>query len=118
MLKKISLALLSFVYCGAGIAHFIAPENYLRIMPPFLPWPLFLVYLSGAAEFGLGALLWWKRYRILAAWGLIALLVAVFPANIYMYQQGGAAFGVSDAVLFARLPLQAILIAWAYGHTR
>lgn len=87
-------------------------------MPPYLPAHLALVYLSGAAEVVLGLLLWSPALRPWAAWGLIALLVAVFPANVYMYQQGGAAFGLPAWAPAARLPLQALLIAWAYAHTK
>ena len=53
-------------------------------MPPYLPWPLVLVYIRGAAEFGLGALLLFKRWQAAAAWGLIALSIAVLPANMHM----------------------------------
>ena len=56
--------------------------------------------------------------RAIGAWGVIALLIAVFPANLYMYQQGGAKFNTSDTLLLARLPLQLALIAWAYLYTR
>ncbi|RZL04874.1 MAG: DoxX family membrane protein [Hymenobacter sp.] len=78
--------LLAVVFVGAGILHFIHPETYLRIMPPALPAPRLLVLLSGVAEVagGLGLLL--PATRRWAAWGLLALLVAVFPANVYMLQ--------------------------------
>ena len=114
----IGLILMAVFYIFAGIMHFVKPKMYLSIMPPYLPAPLLLVYLSGVAEVGLGALLLVPGFTPLAAWGIIALLVAVFPANIYMYQQGGAKFGMSDIFLLARLPLQAVLIAWAYLYTR
>jgi len=91
---------------------------YLRIMPPYLPAPLALVYISGFAEILLGALLWLPALRSFAAWGIIALLIAVFPANIYMYQQGSAAFGISQKALLIRLPIQGLLLLWAFWHTR
>ncbi len=85
-------------------------------MPPVLPWPLALVYLSGAAEIagGLGVL--WPQTRKIAALGLIVLLIAVFPANIYAALHGMQIGGrvIPPWLLWARLPLQALLIAWVY----
>jgi uncharacterized membrane protein len=109
---------MALLYLVAGAFHFIRPQMYLAIMPPWLPAPLLLVYLSGAAEILLGGSLLVPALRRLAAWGVIALLVAVFPANIYMYRLGGARFGTSDWILLLRLPLQGVLIAWAYLYTR
>ena len=106
------------LYTFAGALHFIKPKMYLRIMPPSLPKPLLLVYLSGVAEMVLGICLMISAVSTWAAWGIIALLIAVFPANIYMYQKGGAAFRVSDRMLFWRLPLQFVLMLWAYWHTK
>ena len=117
-MKSFSLALMSVVYIFAGAMHFIRPRMYLKIMPPYLPAPLALVYLSGAAEILLGALLWVPETRALAAWGLIALLVAVLPANIFMLQGGEAMYGIPRWILILRLPLQAVLMAWAYWHTK
>lgn len=87
-------------------------------MPPYLPWHLFLVYLSGFLEMTLGVLLLFPRQRHIAAWGLIALLIAVFPANIHMAVNAELYPEYSSSALWARLPLQAILIAWAYWYTR
>ena len=99
------------LFIGAGILHFCFPETYLRIMPPYIPAPLAMVYLSGGAEIagGLGLLL--SRTRRAAAWGLVALLVAVFPANVHMAVNGIPA-GTSPILLWARLPLQPLLIYW------
>lgn len=106
----------------AGILHFVKPENYLRIMPPALPFPLALVLISGVAESALGIALLFPRHRTRAAWGVIALLIAVFPANVYMYQHqlasGGTAFEVDPTILYWRLWLQAVFIGWAFWHTR
>ena len=76
-----------------------------------------MVFLSGVAEVILGVGLLFPETQSLAAWGVMLLLIAIFPANIYMYQKGGAAFGVSDRILFWRLPLQLVLIFWAYWFT-
>ncbi len=73
-------------YVVAGMNHFINPDFYMKIMPPYLPWHAALVFVSGLAEVFLGVLLIIPRTTKLAAWGLMALLLAVFPANIYVYQ--------------------------------
>ena len=102
----------------AGAYHFVNPGMYERIMPPYLPWHIELVYLSGMFEIVLGAMLFVRRARALAAWGLIALIIAVFPANIHMAVNPGLYPEFSPAALLARLPLQGVLIAWAYWLTR
>ncbi len=84
MRRPYGLYLMSLLYVAAGINHFIHPQTYLRIMPPWLPAPGALVAVSGAAEVLLGLLLLPHRTRRAAAWGVMALLVAVFPANIQM----------------------------------
>jgi uncharacterized membrane protein len=98
---------------GAGLLHFLRPATYLAIMPPQLPQPLLLVYLSGFFELlgGLGLL--WPPTRHLAGWGLLALLVAVFPANVYMaliHEQ----LHIPGWVAWARLPLQLPLMWWVW----
>jgi uncharacterized membrane protein len=117
VIKQLSLGILSVFYIVAGVLHFIRPKMYLKIMPPYLPEPLLLVYLSGVAESLLGVLLLIPTLRPWAAWVIILLLVAVFPANVFMYQQGGKIFHTPPWVLLIRLPLQGLLIAWAYWHT-
>jgi uncharacterized membrane protein len=117
VMKILTLYLMAVLYVLAGSLHFVKPKMYLRIMPPYLPEPLFLVYLSGAIEIALGVLLFFGQTRSLAAWGVIALLIAVLPANIYMLQKGGEAFRMSDWVLWVRLPLQIVLMAWAFWYT-
>jgi uncharacterized membrane protein len=96
----------------AGLNHFRDPAIYLSIMPPYLPWPRGLVLISGLAEALGGAGLLVPGLRRAAAWGLIALLVAVFPANIQMLIQGF--HGLPAWVLWARLPFQVVFIAWIY----
>ena len=101
------------IYIVAGINHFRQPNFYVQIIPDFLPSPLLLVYCSGILEVILGILILFRRTQRMAAIGIILLLIAVFPANLYMYQLGGTKFGVSDLALLIRLPLQLVLIAWA-----
>lgn len=105
-------------YMLAGLNHFVHPATYMRIMPPILPMPLTLIIISGVAEVGLGALLLVPKFRRMAAWGIIALLIAIFPANLYMYQVGGAAYDLPQWALAVRLPIQGLLILWAYAHAR
>ena len=116
MVKLAFKFLLGAGFVLAGCLHFKAPASYLKIMPPALPFPLFLVYLSGFFEVALGALMF-TRFALLAAWGLIALLVAVFPANIYMSLHPELFPRIPPGLLWARLPFQAVFIAWAYRYT-
>ena len=100
-----------------GVGHFVATDVYLRIMPPYLPYHRALVLLSGAFEVALGVLLLVPAASRLAAWGLIALLVAVFPANVFMFQHGER-LPLPPMLLLLRLPLQGALILWAWLYTR
>lgn len=104
-------------YLFAGILHFIYPASYLKIMPQMLPYPLMLVYLSGLAEIlcGLGFL--FHETRSIAAWATIALLIAIFPANINM-ALNPEQFGIAPWILYLRLPLQFLLIGLAYLYTK
>ena len=116
MVKLVFKTLLGVSFVAAGILHFLLPAPYVKIMPPVLPCPLALVYVSGAGEVGLG-LGMFTRFARWAAWGLIALLVAVFPANIHMALHPELTPKIPAWTLWARLPLQAVLIAWAYWFT-
>jgi len=117
-IKLILKYILALFFVLAGLNHFRNPDFYLKIMPPYLPWHLFLVYLSGFFEMALGVLLLIRRQGPIAAWGLMALLVAVFPANIHMAVNAELYPEFSPIALWARLPLQGVLIAWAYWYTR
>ena len=117
-LKIVLKYLLCVFFVLAGLNHFINPAFYLKIMPPYLPWHLFLVYLSGLFEIALGVLLLVPALTRVAAWGLIALLVAVFPANIQMAVNPQLYSDINPTALWLRLPLQAVLVAWAYWYTR
>ena len=101
---------------AAGVNHFIQPEIYLKMMPPYLPLHAELVYLSGFAELVLGALLLVPPLRRFAAYGIIALLLAVFPANLYMFTSG--IFEIPEWLLLLRLPFQLVFIVWALWHTK
>lgn len=101
----------------AGLYHFINPALYLRMMPPHLPWHLFLIYFSGFCEAALGLLLFVPKYTRLAAWGLIALLAAVFPANVHMALNPQLFPSIPPVALWFRLPLQVVFMMWAYWLT-
>ncbi len=120
MLKTILRWVLTIVMVAAGANHFINPAPYLGMMPDVLPAHLALVYVSGVAEIagGLGLIL--PATRKLAAWGLILLLLAVFPANVNM-ALNDLPLGddpVPTWALWARLPLQLVFLAWAWWFTR
>lgn len=118
-MKQISLVLISVGFIAAGVLHFIRPELYARIIPPFLPFTMALVYISGVAEIvgGVGVLV--PSLRAWAGFGLVALLIAVFPANLYMaLAPERAGLGADPLWLWLRLPLQLVLIAWVWWATR
>jgi uncharacterized membrane protein len=116
--KLISRLVLSIFFIGAGILHFIITPAYVKIMPPYLPAPTELVYISGVFEIlgGIGIII--PQLQKLAGYGLVALMVAVFPANINMvtnYNQIG--LDIPIALLWLRLPLQGLLIWWIWWAT-
>jgi uncharacterized membrane protein len=118
IIKQILKYLLAFGFMLAGINHFINPAFYVKIMPPVLPAPLILVYVSGVFEIALGVLLAIPKFTRIAARGLIALLIAVFPANVYMATNPELFQEFSPAALYLRLPVQLVLIAWTYRYAK
>jgi uncharacterized membrane protein len=116
--KLILKWLLAIAFVLAGIYHFLNPTFYLKMMPPVLPAPLFLIYLIGVFEIALGILLLISKFTHFAAWGLIALLIAVFPANVYMAMNPQVFPEFSSTALYLRLPLQLVLIALMFWFTR
>ncbi len=123
-LKGPLLLVMGPMYVVAGIFHFLVPGVYVQIVPPVFPAPSAFVYLSGLAEIAVGIGLLIPRTRRYAAWATIALLVAVFPANVYMATSGVVVEGIpgggdpSALVRWGRLPLQAVLVLWAFWYTR
>jgi uncharacterized membrane protein len=112
--------LFAALFLIAGVGHFVSTQGFVKVVPPYLPYPRALVLLSGAIEIALGVLLLLSRTSRLAAWGLVALLIAVFPANIYIYQHQELLpqFPYSSTLHLLRLPLQGVLILWAFAYTR
>jgi uncharacterized membrane protein len=112
--------LMGALYVTAGTLHFVITRRYVAIMPPYLPEPHALVLISGAAEIagGLGVLAPFPPLRRAAAWGLVASLIAVMPANIYMVTDHEKFAAIPLWVLWLRLPLQLPLLYWAWRYTR
>ena len=117
-IKSVSRIIFGVLFIAAGVNHFINPGFYERIMPPYLPWHYFLVIVSGAAEVVLGTALLFSRTSRWAAWGLILLLIAVFPANLHMAMNPETFPDIPHIAMLIRLPLQGLLILWAYWYTR
>lgn len=116
--KRVSWFLLALLYALAGLNHFLDPGFYLRMMPPYLPWHEGLVALSGVAEIALGLAVLLPRLRPWAGLGLVALLLAVFPANLHMALHPEDFASFPSWGLYLRLPVQLLLIAWAWWATR
>jgi uncharacterized membrane protein len=112
-LKSVLTYLCGLFFGVAGTLHFLKPDPFLEIVPSFIPFPEAAVYVSGCFEIagGLGMLL--PRWRRWASYGLVALLVAVFPANINM-AVNSIDFGLPHSLLWWRLPFQVLFIAWVY----
>jgi len=112
--------LLVVFFCGMGIVHFAATDLFVATMPPYLPYPRELVWISGVFEIlgGVGVLI--PSVRRLAGYGLVALLVVVFPVNLHMalHPEVIQGFSISPLVLWLRLPFQAVFIAWVLWCTR
>jgi uncharacterized membrane protein len=110
------LYVMAALYILAGINHFRKPRLYLKIIPPYFPKPRLLNALSGLAEIILGILLCLPETSAYAAVGIIALLICIFPANLFMYQEESARLGFSKSLLLLRLPLQIVLVVWAWHY--
>jgi uncharacterized membrane protein len=112
--RSISTWFMGGFFIIAGTYHLINPTPYLAMMPPYLPWPAALVIISGVAEIVGGIGLCIARLRLPAAWGLIALLVAVFPANLQVAMHGWPGLDLPRWILWLRLPFQPFLIWLIY----
>ena len=117
-IKLISILLMSFFYVSVGVSHFTDPYWFVQIVPPYLHYKLELVYISGFLEIILGLMLLIPSMRLYAGWALIILLIAVYPANIYLAQTNGAAMNTTPLIAWGRLPFQFVFIRLAYWHTK
>ena len=118
IIKNIVLVIMSIFYVNVGIKHFLEPEWFLHIIPPYLNYiGLELVYISGFFEIFLGILVLFEKYRKYACYALIILLIGVYPANIYLAFNETPQKLISITPFMAswiRLPLQFVLIGLAY----
>ena len=117
-IKTISIIIMSLFYIMAGTNHFINPDWYVRIVPPILPFKTEIIYISGILEIILGSFLIFPKTRFIAGWGLIILLLAVYPANIYVALTNGEAMDITPLIAWGRLPFQFVLIGLAYWHSK
>ncbi|MGI4751157.1 MAG: DoxX family protein [Janthinobacterium lividum] len=119
--KKISLVLLIILYLAAGSNHFRSAAAYISIIPPYFPAPKLLNMLAGCFELLFGLMLIFKKTRTYAVYGIILMLLVFTTVHIYMIQIAPfklGSFTVSKTVAWIRLPLQIVLIAWAYWHRK
>ena len=118
LVKIVSVFVMGIFYVIVGIKHFQDPSWFVQIIPPILPYKYELVYISGFFEVLLGVLLMIPRFQSIAAKGLMALLICVYPANIYLAQTNGEALGISPLIAWGRLPFQFVFIGLAYWHSK
>lgn len=114
--KPWHLYVMAVLYILAGINHFRKPELYFKIIPPFLTNKKFINEFSGLIEIMLGIYLCIPVFSNLAAISIMAFLVVIFPSNIYMVMDEKASLGFPKWLLYLRLPLQLVLIYWAYQY--
>ena len=118
LVKVISVYVMGIFYIIVGIKHFQDPSWFVQIVPPILPYKYELVYISGFFEVLFGILLMIPKFQSIAAKGLMALLICVYPANIYLAQTNGVALGISPLIAWGRLPFQFVFIGLAYWHLK
>lgn len=118
--KPPTIYVMSIMYVFIGIRHFLDPQYFLHIVPPQLPFKLFLVYLTGVIEVVGGAAILLPKTRKMGAYLLIFLLLSVFPANIYLYmsETPQSLLGISKTDALIRMPFQAPLILLAFWHSK
>ena len=118
IIKNAFLALFVLFYVSSGINHFISPDFYLKLMPPYIPFPLEVIYLSGVIEIilGVGAAL--SRFRVWAAWAIIFMLISFMPVHIHMVAHPEMYPDVPEIGLWLRIAVQGALIWWAYCYAK
>ena len=117
-LKFITILIMSCFYMNVGVKHFVEPEWFLQIMPPNFPHHYQAVYWSGFFELLFGFLLINPLTRFIAGWGIIFVMITVFPANLYLAVNDGAVMGISKELAWGRLPFQYVFIGLAYWHAQ
>ncbi|OCX52941.1 DoxX family protein [Mucilaginibacter sp. PPCGB 2223] len=120
MIKKISLIILIVFYILAGLNHFRSANSYIHIIPTYLPAPGLLNALAGFFEIAFGVMLVFPATQCFAAWGIIAMLIAFLPVHIDMMMRAPVMLGdikVTPLIAWLRMPLQGLLIWWAWWYT-
>ena len=117
-LKFITILIMSCFYMNVGVKHFVEPEWFLQIMPPNFPHHYQAVYWSGFFELLFGFLLINPKTRFIAGWGIIFVMITVFPANLYLAVNDGAVMGIGKELAWGRLPFQYVFIGLAYWHAQ
>ena len=117
-LKFITILIMSCFYMNVGVKHFVEPEWFLQIMPPNFPHHYQAVYWSGFFELLFGFLLINPKTRFIAGWGIIFVMITVFPANLYLAVTDGAAMNISKELAWGRLPFQYMFIGLAFWHAK
>ncbi len=113
----LAVVVLGAFFVAAGVNHFVNPDFYRPMMPTYLPAPMMLIYVSGFFEVLGGAGVLVPRLRRIAGWGLVALLIAVFPAHVHMVQNPESFEEIPYWGLVVRMPLQLLLIGWVWFAT-
>ena len=114
--KFLTILIMSCFYMNVGVKHFVEPEWFLQIMPPNFPYHYEAVYWSGFFELLFGFLLINPKTRFIAGWGIIYVMITVFPANLYLAVNDGLVMGISKELAWGRLPVQYLFIGLAYWH--
>tara|TARA_B100001750_G_scaffold144973_1_gene115781 strand:+ start:214 stop:660 length:447 start_codon:yes stop_codon:yes gene_type:complete len=119
IIKLLSIYIMSFFYIYIGVKHFLDLEYFMNIMPKYIPYHKTMIYISGILEILLGTIIIIPKWRSLASYGLILLLLAVFPANIYLYtsKEAQEILEISKQDALIRMPFQVLLIIIAYWHS-
>ena len=116
-IKFITILIMSYFYMNVGVKHFIEPDWFLQIMPPQFPNHYAAIYVSGFFELLFGFMLINPKTRFIAAWGIIFVMITVFPANIYLAVSDGEAMEISKELAWGRLPFQYVFIGLAFWHS-
>ena len=117
-LKFLTILIMSCFYMNVGVKHFVEPEWFLQIMPPNFPHHYQAVYWSGFFELLFGFLLINPKTRFIAGWGIIFVMITVFPANLYLAVTDGEAMNISKELAWGRLPFQYMFIGLAFWHAK
>ena len=119
-LKVFCLLILSSLYILVGVKHFTSPDFFEAIMPPYIPYHNFMVYLTGFLEIVFGFMMIIRKTRFYGCWGIFFLLIAVFPANIYLYNSEipQNILSVTKQEALIRLPYQLPLLLFAFWHSK